>query len=219
MNGLESNMTNLIALDLELEQPKANPQTPDSKIDEAKIIQLGWVVFKPLPGGSLDVLKERREYVNIGVPLSAFIKNLTGITDEQVAGGTYLVEAYNELRADRLEFEASRVVRQWGNDDMEHMREEIEGNSNPLNSSNIALMRAHNYQWEFGRGGFNVKHLYQAFALANGMNTSGGLSKCINRCGLNWMGQGGKHDALNDALNTAQIYAFLQSRLQNVRQV
>jgi len=144
-------------------------------------------------------LKSQRIYVNIGVPLSKFIKELTHITDEQVASGGTLLEAYSELVADQKEYNAIRVVRQWGGGDIEHIRME-------LDRGDI------DYKWEFGRSGFNVKHLYQAYALSNGLNTSGGLSKCMARCGLIWDGRG-KHDALIDAMNTAKFYAHLENKL------
>jgi len=196
----------LIALDLELEQPYDNPQTPDSKLDVSKIIQLGWLVFT-VENGEYKVLKSQRQYVNIGVPLSKFIKDLTHITDEQISSGDTLLKAYSELVADQAEFNTARVVRQWGGGDMEHMRMELD--SEQLASE----MEKYDYKWEFGRSGFNVKHLYQAYALANGMNTSGGLSKCMARCGLTWDGRG-KHDALIDAMNTAKMYAYLENKLE-----
>jgi len=197
---------NLIALDLELEQPKTNSQTPDSKLDLSKIIQVGWVIFEPMLNGSMNILKERREYINIHVPLSEFIKKLTHITDEQIESGDTLINVYNKLYVDRSEFNTSRVIRQWGGGDMDQIRIELES------ETSINILESNNFKWEFGRDGFNVKHLYQAYALANNHNTSGGLSKCLSNCGLTWMGQG-KHDALNDAVNTAQLYSFLQSKL------
>lgn len=187
---------NLIAIDLELEQPYTNQQTPDSKLDKSKIIQLGWVVFN-----DKEVLKEQREYVNIDVPLSQFIKDLTKITDDQIASGGTLNEAYAKLVEDQKEFNTSRVVRQWGGGDMEHLKMEIE-------TETVDAPK-----WEFGRSGFNVKHLYQAYALENGLNTSGGLSKCMARCDLIWQGRG-KHDALLDAHNTARFYNLLAGKLK-----
>ena len=187
----------LIALDLELEQSFDNPQTPDSKLDVSKIIQLGWVVFN-----DKEVLKECRRYVNIGVPLSKFIKDLTKITDEHIQSGGTLNEAYADLVSDQKEYNTSRVVRQWGGGDMEHLKMEIETEQveTPM-------------KWEFGRSGFNVKHLYQSYALENGLNTSGGLSKCMGRLDLIWKGRG-KHDALLDAHNTARFYTLLSGKLK-----
>lgn len=197
---------NHIALDLELEQPYDNPQTPDSKLDVSKIIQVGWVVFNT-KNNSPNILKKCSYHVNIGVPLSKFIKDLTRITDEEVANGKLLVEVYNELATDREEFNTSRIVRQWGHGDMSHMKMELETET-PDN-----VLKEHNFKWEFGMSGLNVKHLYQTYALANGMNFSGGLSKSLGRCGLLWEGKG-KHDALIDALNTANMYNFLECKMR-----
>ena len=200
-------MTNLIALDLELEQPKTGPQTPDSHLDLSKIIQVGWVVFETQPDGFFRILKEQREYVNIGVPLSAFIKALTKISDEDVASGGTLLEAYAKLKEDQKLFNTSRVVRQWGSGDMEQIRMELE------NETRVDLLMDADYKWEFGQAGMNVKHLYQTYAMVNGLNTSGGLSKCLGRCDLSWLGRG-KHDALNDAINTAQIYSYFENSMR-----
>lgn len=187
----------LIALDFELEQSYTNPQTPDSKLGLSKIIQFGWVVFT-----SEKVLKSERRYVNIGVPLSKFIKDLTRITDDQIASGCTLEDAYADLVADREEFETSRIIRQWGGGDMEHLKMEI--GTETIDPP----------EWHFGHSGFNVKHMYQAYALANDLNPSGGLSKCLAKCGLIWEGQG-KHDALLDAANTAHLYNFLEGTMKN----
>ena len=194
----------MIALDLELEQPYTNQQTPDSKLDVSKIIQLGWVIFDH----DNNILKSQRIYVNIGVPLSEFIKGLTKITDEQIASGGSLLDAYSALIADQVEFNTIRVVRQWGGGDMEHLR--IELDSEQLASE----MEAHDYKWQFGRSGMNVKHLYQTYALMNDMNTSGGLAKCMGRLDLPWEGRG-KHDALLDAHNTARFYNLLASKMKS----
>lgn len=199
---IEKTRQPMIALDLELEQPYDNPQTPDSKLDFSKIIQVGWVVFN-----SEKVLKKVTRYVNIGVPLSKFIKDLTRITDEQIASGGSLLDAYSDLVADQKEFNTIRVVRQWGGGDMEQLKIELDSEQLP------SEMEAHDYKWQFGRSGLNVKHLYQAYALANGLNTSGGLSKCMARLDLVWAGRG-KHDAMLDAWNTANFYNLLENRLK-----
>lgn len=67
--------------------------------------------------------------------------------------------------------------------------------------------------WIFGRSGMNIKHMYQVYAEANGMNNSGGLGKSLKKCGLIWQG-GGKHNALFDALNTAHFHNFLYKKMK-----
>jgi len=183
-----------IALDLELEQPKTNPQTPDSLLDEEKIIQVGYVVFKVFP--EFEVLQTRSLFINIGIPLSTFIKKLTGITDKQITVGGTIEGAYNKLVFDMQMYKCRRVVKQWGGGDMECLRREVSG-----------------LDWKFGRSGHNVKHMYQTYAEANGLKRSGGLSKSMGQCGLQWEGRG-KHNAAIDALNTARFYDFFQRSMQ-----
>lgn len=176
-----------IALDLELEQPKTRPDTSDSHLDEAKIIQVGYVIYELEP--ELKILKEVSIFVNIGVPLSAFIKKLTGISDEQVATGGTIEEAYQQLVSDCKEFDCVRVVKQWGGGDMDALQKEVP-----------------NEPWSFGRSGCNIKHMYQIYAEANNKSRSGGLKKSMRRCGLTF--EGGAHDAMIDAKNTATFHNF-----------
>lgn len=181
-------------IDLELEQPNTNHQTPDSKLDEEKIIQVGYVIYQLEP--EFKVVKKFSQFVNIGVKLSAFIKNLTKISDENIASGVTLNEIYEQLVIDQKNYKFSRVLKQWGGGDMNALKKELP-----------------DVKWEFGYSGCNIKHLYQIYAEANGLNTSGGLSKCMGRCGVTWEGKG-KHDALIDALNTAKFHSFLYNKLK-----
>lgn len=183
------------SIDLELAQPNTNPQVTDSHVDESKIIQMGWCIFTVTESG-IDILRERSEFVNIGVPLSTFIKKLTGITDEQIAGGGTVDDAYRKLVSDVDEFNFSRSVLQWGAGDMECIREELVSE-----------------EWVFGQSGLNVKHLYQVYAQANHLPWRGGLKKTCNRLGLEWK-KGKAHDALVDAINTAEVFSFIQKSMK-----
>lgn len=183
-------------IDLELEQPKTNPQTPDSELDEEKIIQVGYVVYALEP--EFEVKLSVREYVKLGVPLSAFIKNLTKIKDSDLEDrGRSIGSIYQDLTINQKLYGFNRVVKQWGSGDMECLQREVGGDN-----------------WQFGRSGCNIKHLYQIYAEANGLNISGGLSKSMSKCGLKWEGQG-KHDALVDAFNTARFHHFLYNKLKS----
>jgi inhibitor of KinA sporulation pathway (predicted exonuclease) len=198
----------MIRLDLELEQPKTNPQTLDSGLDYAKIIQVGWCVFEA-HDGKIELFEKRSVFIDIGTPLSNFIKKLTGISNEDLKGGLTLLEAYNLLKEDQRKYSTSRIVRQWGNGDMEELKAELESET----PNNLLT----DYSWGFGRSGFNVKHLFQAYCLANGLNERSGLAKSLRRVGLNFesVNNKGKHDALADAVNTARMYAFLENKLEN----
>lgn len=182
------------ALDLELEQPYTNRQTPDSKLKEETIIQVGYVIYELEP---FQIIKSVSDFININVPLSAFIKNLTGITDEQISKGITIEESYEKLRENQKIYDFCRVIKQWGSGDMNALKKEVP-----------------NSPWSFGRSGCNIKHLYQIYAEANGLNRSGGLARSMRNCKLRWQG-GQKHNAEADALNTAYFHSFLHERLKN----
>jgi len=186
-----------IALDLELEQPNTNHQVDDSLLDEEKIIQVGWCVFNDEP---FEILKERCLEVNIKVPLSTFIKGLTGITDKQIFDGTTLIHIYNMLYYDRNFYDTSRVIVQWGSGDMQSLQNELEFEG---------LLKS---EWEFGRSGRNAKHLFQDYCNQNGISPNGGLKKSMNKLGLKFEGK--THNALTDAINTARIYSYLINKLK-----
>ena len=182
-----------IAIDLESEQPYTRNDTTDSKLSEATIIQVGWVVFDC----DTNEVKERfLEHINVGVPISSFIKKLTGIKDVDIEKGLTLKEVYGKLKISREKWIASRRILEWGSGDMKAIQ-------NELNNPN---------DWPFGYSGQNVKHLYQTFAEANGMNISGGLKKSMSKCGLLFNGRA--HNALVDAENTATMYSFLYNQFK-----
>ena len=112
-----------IAIDLELEQPNTNPQTPDSKTDEEVIIQVGVVVFE-LAQDEPRVLHSETIFLHYPLPLSNFIKTLTSITDEQVSNSShspfYALERIAILRKD---YETSRQIVEWGSGDVLALRE------------------------------------------------------------------------------------------------
>jgi inhibitor of KinA sporulation pathway (predicted exonuclease) len=185
---------NYIAFDLELEQPKTNPQASDSLLDEEQIIQIGWCVYSVNP---FTIIDTNKQYINIGVPLSKFITKLTKITNSDLKlYGINLNEAYNLLVSDMKSYKTARGLIQWGGADQDCLRKELPEDIN----------------WQFGYSGVNIKHVFQIWARANNINPSGGLSKSLNKCGLKWDG-GHKHDALNDAINTARMHDFLYRKL------
>lgn len=193
-----------ICLDLELEQPNTNKQTPDSLLDKEKIIQIGYVIFDCLTG---EFLAHKLIHINIGVPISEFIRNLTRIKNEDIQNGTDLVSAFKELVSDFRKFKADRVILDWGGGDARVLRDElIELGLKPED-------------WPFSKynhSGQNVKHLYRAYCDAFGLDYSGGLSKSMAKVGLLWdnlpkniVKVHGKHNALIDAYNTARMYLHL----------
>lgn len=178
---------NLISLDIEMEQPMSNPQTPDSSIYEPETIQVGFCVISPqgefLLSGLYNIHKEYQ--------LSDFIKKLTGISDNDLANGVSLAEAYVGLCQTRERYDASRKILTWGQGDQQQIQKEL-GVSVP---------------WQFGNSSFNVKHLYQFYAEHNGLNSSGGLKKVCDRLGIKFEGRA--HNALTDSIMTAKVYLKL----------
>lgn len=132
-------------IDLELEQPMTNSQTPDSLLTEESIIQVGYVIYSLEP--EFTIHKQVCEHIDIGVPLSSFIKKLTGITNDDIKAGKNLTDVYNSLVKDIKDFNCVRSVKQWGGGDIECLKKEL-----PY------------VKWELGRSGFNIKHLYQMYA-------------------------------------------------------
>lgn len=186
---------NHIALDLELEKSNHDQDTPDSHLEKSRIIQIGWVVFQTEP--RFQELEIRCQYINIGVPLSRYIRKLTKISDEDIANGTSLKAAYKTLQADREKHDCNRKLIAWGAGDGAMLKKEL----------------PEDVEWDFGKSDVNVKHLYQIYAEANGLNPSGGLSKCVNAVGLNWRGHR-KHNATTDARNTALLFNFFYHKLK-----
>lgn len=181
------NSRNLISLDIEMEQPISNPQTPDSLIYEQEIIQVGFCVSSPqgefLESGLYNIHKEYK--------LSNFIKTLTGISDKDLACGISLDETYLKLCQTRERHNAYRKLLTWGQGDQQQIQKEL-GVFVP---------------WQFGHSSFNVKHLYQFYAEHNGLNPSGGLKKVCSRLGIKFEGRA--HNALTDSIMTAKVYLKL----------
>lgn len=189
---------NRVCFDLELEQPNRTNEVTDSQVTESKIIQIGWVIFDD---ADFTLLSQDSVFVNIGVPLSSFIKKLTKISDEDLAGGTTLELAYKYFAEQVVAHKCSRIPLQWGGGDLMCLREKLG-------------MPVSDPMWRLGRSGLNVKHLYQLYAEIMGLPRSGGVSKVCGRLGLEWLGHG-KHNAMIDALNTAHIFNYLYGMMRD----
>lgn len=190
-------MNRYIAIDLELEQPNSNNQTPDSQTDKEKIIQAGVVVFE-LTSEEPVILFSKTFMLNYDKPLSGFIKSLTSITDSDVNSATLTsMDILGIISALRQEYGASRQIVEWGAGDTKALL--LESNST---SDDVGLARSQ----------INVKTLFQCYALANNIKTKGGLSKSMGKLGLQFKGthyngrNRGVHWAEADALNTARIF-------------
>lgn len=181
-------------LDLELEQPNTNPQTPDSILSTPRIIQIGVVFFNI---NDHQVVHKKSWIINIQVPVSKFIKQLTGITQEQIDNGVSISEAHKELIELIKFYKAVTQPITWGVGDLEALRNEILYLGQP---------------WTLGRAELNIKSLYQIYSQLNGIKWRGGLASCMKRLGLEF--EGNQHDALIDAENTRIIAIHLLANLK-----
>lgn len=193
---------NFIAIDLELEQPNTNKQTPDSLVDQEKIIQVGLVVFS-LGEDEPIILDSQTIHLRYEGKLSNFIKNLTGIEESDLVSeeATNAINVIYKISELQQKYGTSRQIVEWGSGDCAALRDE-------------AGFSVDNWVTKAGlaRGSVNVKNLFQVYALANGLKAQGGLSKSMGKLGLGFKNthyngkNRGTHWAESDALNTAIMF-------------
>jgi len=162
--------SNFLALDLEMNQPSG------------KIIQVGAVVGNLHTG---EIFEELAVIINPDEPLSEFIVQLTGITDEQCAQGVSLVEAYEQLKALHKKYDCFCNPIVWGGGDSAELKRQL-GGTVP--------------GWPFGHRWLDVKTIFQFHQFAQNAKPQAGLAKALTKVGLNFKGR--KHDAMDDARNT-----------------
>jgi inhibitor of KinA sporulation pathway (predicted exonuclease) len=195
-------MSNFIAIDLELEQPKTNSQTPDSFIEHEQILSLGVCVGDE----NGKILHKENIFYLYEHPISAFIKDLTGITEANVVNGVTPLAAFERLVAIRDQFDASRVLLEWGSGDYSSLMKEA---GLPMANS------------VFGRSGLNVKHHYRTWCMAHQMSPSGGLKTSMNKFTKNstdptnkfFKFEGDPHRSDVDAYNTYRFYIKLMKTM------
>jgi inhibitor of KinA sporulation pathway (predicted exonuclease) len=190
-----------IALDTEIEQPYTREDTKDSFTAVPKLIQVGIVVFEIAEEEPVIIHSETMN-INYNYPLSAFIKTLTSITDEDVnESENSALDAVTRLRHLQQLFDTSRQLVEWGSGDVTFITEQAE-----------LTETAMNLVYGFARSTINVKVLFQVYAMMNGKKRQGGLSSSMAKVGLQFKGtrykdkNKGKHWAEADALNTARIF-------------
>lgn len=178
-----------VALDLELNQPSQ------------KIVQIGAVVADVRTG---KVISRVSIFVNPGEALNPFIEKLCGIAPEVLQASGDLAEGYAQLVAWLAPFSEERQLNPltWGGGDSLALREQVK-----LGADEIGL---------FGRRWVDVKTVFTALQHSHGRDVSGGLATCMKKVGLAF--QGRKHDAVDDAHNTALMY-FELLRLTSQGQV
>ena len=166
----------LTCLDLELNQPSG------------KIIQIGAVIGDTETG---EILDRVRLYVDPDEPISEFITNLCGITQDDIDSyGTSLEEAYFALKKFHKQSSFINPVT-WGGGDSQEIYNQLNDEAKK--------------KWCFGRRWIDAKTLYVSRMIAHDDHvSSSGLGKSMAKLGLEFNGE--QHDALNDAENTFKIY-------------
>lgn len=182
-------MVNLIytALDLEMNQPSG------------KIIQIGLCVGTINNG---EILEKRSWIIDPKEPINPRIEKLTGLSDKLVREcGQSLEEAYEDIEGIYKEHSPFMNPLTWGGGDSQTLRKQ--------------LGLSKDDRFVFGRRWIDVKTVYQAYQLAQGVKFQSGLSKSMNRLGLQFEGR--KHDAMWDAINTFRLYCELLRRIRHDR--
>lgn len=151
-------MTNILALDLEMNQPSN------------KIIQVGITI------GNIEnkeVLYKGGWYLSPDEPISEYIQNLTRINDEIIQKHAVSKEQmFEELFGLHKNYNCfiSPVV--WGQGDMPTLRQ-LYGNGSG---------------WCFGFREWDFKTMYQLHMLKNGKSTKGSLSGALKACKMKFIG-------------------------------
>lgn len=154
-----------------------------------EIIEIGAVMMTE----QLEMISSFKSYVKpeFCSGIDDIITNLTGITDEDVAGAPELKHVLGDF-ADWCMSEGSDYkIYAWSNSDLLQLTHEMEIKSIPV-SKKVADMKEHwfDFQKEFGV----MMHAKNAIGLASALDT----------IGINF--EGSKHDALWDATNTAILF-------------
>jgi len=172
---------NLLAIDIELNQLNNSP----------KIIEIGAVAFKSHNGLIIDTF---HTYVDPKEPITDFIVNLTGVTDEKVKGSPSIKEAYFLLEEFHRKHKCFVNPVVWG--------------SGVRNDSNSIWKEADVEEPNFmGFRVIDAKTLYQSLCLYQNSKVKSGLNGSCSRIGIGWDDKYGvSHGALADAYNTYRIW-------------
>jgi DNA polymerase III alpha subunit (gram-positive type) len=178
MNNIKDR--NYFALDLELN----NHETP-------KIIQVGIAVGSPIKS---DQIKTYSWFLDPLEPITPFITQLTGITDETIREKSVSHEVVaQELGSIITENCCFTNPITWGQGDSLELLAEFKE-------------RSINFPF-FGRRIFDVKTLYVFHQMVKGLTVSGGLKRVMNSYKLEF--EGDAHRADVDSLNTLRLFFHL----------
>jgi inhibitor of KinA sporulation pathway (predicted exonuclease) len=171
------------SLDLELNN-KNDGTTP-------KIIEVGVAFGSPVRP---EEITRYNWYLDPQEPITEFITQLTGITDEIIKEKAVSHETVaEELGALILTWQCFPNPVVWGGGDAEELKAEF---------------RERNIKFPFfGRRIFDVKTLCVFQQMVQGKSSGGGLRRCMNSYGLQFEGE--PHRAAVDATNTLRFFFYL----------
>jgi DNA polymerase III alpha subunit (gram-positive type) len=180
-----------LALDLEL-NTDANGAT-------TKIIQVGVAVG--IDDTNIETFKW---YINPHEPISPFITELTGITQEDIdTKAVPWAQVARELGSIIDTHETFVNPVQWGMGDSQELKTELKEN-------NIDFPY-------FGNRVIDVKTLFVFMQMAKGNSFKGGLRACMARYKLHFKGE--PHRADFDAYNTLLFYFTLLNRQSKIEEI
>jgi inhibitor of KinA sporulation pathway (predicted exonuclease) len=178
--------TNYFSLDLELNN-KNDGTTP-------RIIQVGVAWGSPIRP---EELKTYSWYLNPQEPITEFIQNLTGITDEIIQEKSVDHKTVAQELGELIKVNNCFVNPIcWGEGDATELKDEFRE-------------RGIDFPY-FGRRVIDVKTLYVFNQMVRGKSPSGGLRKSMISYGLDFIGQ--SHRADVDALNTLRFFFYFLQR-------
>lgn len=132
-------------------------------------------------------------YIKIDEQLNPYITQLTGITQEMVDNGVNIKDAAWELKELMTKYDCFINPVTWGGGDSELLTKQSE-------------------TFLFGRRWIDVKTLHVSLMISKGQHVQGGLSKVLTRYGMKFKGK--KHNAADDAYNTARLFLHLLNHFQ-----
>ena len=175
-------------IDLELHQPST------------AILMVGAVTGNIETGEILETLEK---YVDAKEPVSEYIHKLTGISDNDViTKGVSLMQAFQDLKKMHLSHGAHRSLVQWGTGDESKLK------------ADLTTAGMGKDEWIFGFRNFDVKTIYQAYCLANGMKMQSGLANSMRRLGLKMPPNERFHNAKSDSIGTFIVFHELLKRIR-----
>jgi inhibitor of KinA sporulation pathway (predicted exonuclease) len=185
------NTQNYLAIDLELNS--------NGEGNVTKIIQVGVAI-----GSNINNIQTYKWYVNPKEPLTPFITELTGITQEDIdTKAVPLSQVAAELGELIVQHNTFVNPVQWGFGDADELKAEFKEN-------NVEFPY-------FGHRAIDVKTIYTFLQMAKENSVKGGLRSCMGRYKLTFKGE--PHRADVDAYNTLVFYFALMHRQKNLEEI